>query len=324
MRITHLAPFPILFVGVALAQQPQIHISALSSIPPGSPVTLEDGQDYDNFLPCAKLALRPDYQHTDNEHALTNDLQKAANPLVGVIAGHGHPGQICTSRGLDCIDPSESINADNQADWKGWAGKWPNRFSGLTVLACDTGEGVEGVTLLKLLAASTRMPVRAPTDFIWCKDGDIVLDENAKWQIVTPDQTPKSIPFEKRETPPVTPDSTVQVSVDRSMRRIPFHAAQLTSFSASGSITPAFAPLNREIAQRLLREIDFTNPLTTSWVPDAVVTARFEISFDIDGREVVKNLVVLNDRLVNDVQDRRIYYRTSSAFTELLQAQRRR
>jgi hypothetical protein len=77
-------------------------------------------------------------------------------------------------------------------------------------------------------------------------------------------------------------------------------------------------------AQTLIANINLQAPFVTLFVPDAEVTARFELRLEVDHRPLSKNFLVLNDRLVNDADDRTVYYRTSSSFTERLQAMRRR
>jgi len=290
----------------------------------GSPITLEDGPDSTKFLDCAAPVLRPDFRHHDNQGALENPLTKPAPARSAVIAGHGHPGQICTSNGIDCVLPQQSINAGNQPTWQGWAGAWPGRFRGLTILACDTGEGPEGVQLLKLIAVSAKMPVRAPTDFIWCGNNQIVMDENAQWQEVTHTSTPDPIRFKTRTYEPMTPQSQMQIGVDGAIEKVPFAAARLDAFSALGDRQPVFREQPPASVESLLAKIDFREPLITSYVPDADVTARFELVIEIGQRSLRKRYVVLNDRLINDTEDRRIYYHTSSSFTEQLQALRRR
>lgn len=294
----------------------------------GSPITLEDGHDYTTFLDCAAKVLHPDYRHQDNQTALVNPLKKPAPSQTAVIAGHGHPAQICTSNGIDCVLPQESINVNNHSSWQGWAGAWPGKFQSLTILACDTGEGQDGLQLLRLIAIAAKMPVRAPTNYIWCGpnhgNNQIVMDKDARWQEVTPTGTPDAIQFKSRIYPPMTPESQMQISVDRVLEKIPFAAARPDAFSALGETQPVFREQPPAVVQSLITRVDFSQPLVTSYVPDADVTARFELLIEFNNRSLRKHFVVLNDRLINDVDDRRVYYHTSSSFTEQLQAMRRR
>lgn len=311
-------------VGIAGAQGPAIKRSALVPIAPGSPVTLEAEPDDTGFLQCAAALLHPAFRNADNQDALSNPLKKASAIQTGVIAGHGHPGQVCTSRGRACVLVPQSINMNNHQTWETWAGKWPRQFQSLTILACDTGEGTQGVALLKAIADATNMPARAPTDFIWCKGTAMVLDDDAQWQEVTPTHTPDPIYFKHREYAQMTRETQIEVRVEREMRKVSFASASVTSLSVLGTRTGGFQPMNLADAQTLLANINLLAPFVTTFVPDAEVTARFELRFEVDHRLLSKNFLVLNDRLVNDADDRSVYYRTSSLFTERLQAMRKR
>jgi hypothetical protein len=84
-----------------------------------------------------------------------------------------------------------------------------------------------------------------------------------------------------------------------------------------------FGYLNPSAVRSLIAQINFREPLITSYVPDATVTAQFKLEIKLENGPLTKEFVVLNDRLINDVADKTIYYRTSSSFTERLQGLRR-
>jgi hypothetical protein len=311
-------------VGITGARGPSTSRSALSPILPGSPVTLEAEPDDTGFLKCAANLLHPAFRHDNNADALLNPLKKASAIQTGVIAGHGHPGQVCTSGGRPCVLVPQSINMSNHQAWETWAAKWPTQFQSLTILACDTGEGTQGADLLKAIADATKMKVRAPTDFIWCKDNVMVLDDDAEWQEASPDHKPDPIYFKHREYAQMTPGTQIEVRVENEMRQISFGSTSVSSLSVLGARTGGFQAMSAVDAQTLIANINLQAPFVTLFVPDAEVTARFELRLEVDHRPLSKNFLVLNDRLVNDADDRTVYYRTSSSFTERLQAMRRR
>jgi hypothetical protein len=313
---------------IAAAQGPAIGANVLSQTSFGSPVTLEAGPDYTGFLQCADTVLHPNFKHQDNQGALTNPLKKPALTHTAVIVGHGHPGLVCTSNGIDCYLPDQSMNTGNYKDWATWAGAWPNKFHSLTILACDTGSGRDGAQFLQQMADAVKMPVRGPTDFIWCKNPDgIVLDQNAQWQEATPGTpgtpAPKPISPKFRPYAAMTPETKMMLSTDGGVREVPFGSVDVVSFSTRPVNSPSFQELNPTIVRSLVAKINFSEPLKTSYVPDATVTAQFKLRINLPNGPSTKHFVVLNDRLINDSVDRTIYYRTSSSFTEQLQGLRR-
>ncbi len=79
-----------------------------------------------------------------------------------MIAGHGNVGRLRTGGGQKPAGPNQVIAWDNRASWTSQLRALNGKLSDLQCMACLTGGGEYGATLLFAMAQVLGCTVRAP------------------------------------------------------------------------------------------------------------------------------------------------------------------
>lgn len=169
----------------------------LKDWPAGWSLETYKSTDPDLFIDCA-ASRRPALRHGDNANALGNILHAPAGKGFVALVGHGGPGTLCTGFGTRCLgEPRSQIsfwNVDGAAGWGGLISAPPPPLDGFLFLSCGTGAEEAGADLLFSMAQKLNCPVHARTYLVWCKGGEILLDNQGTWQVADPSHRPTAIP----------------------------------------------------------------------------------------------------------------------------------
>jgi len=285
----------------------------------GSPMTLETGAD-NGFLQCVSEVLRPDYRHSATPEAFENLLRQPDSSAIAVIAGHGEPGLICTGTGDSCNENTD-VDSSNENNWKGSARSLQGKFRNLLLLGCNIGAEQKGADLLYMMAQDTQMRVVASTGLIWCDraTSSVYPQSGARWQSAGPASKPSPLPRPVYTIAAAKANAIWSFKVSGEFRSVSPDAITVTAFQFIGTGRRGeFRDLDRTRALSLLRLIDLAHPFVTSAIPGGVITAKFAIEFAVGGRTVEKHFVIYNDEIVNDLDDRQVFYRTDTRLSERL------
>jgi len=287
----------------------------------GSPLTLETGREiFGDALVCMDSVLKADFRHDYNETAFQNLAKQPNQTNIAVIAGHGKPGEICTGEGDHCNSFSTVMSKFTKPNWATSAQGVRHQFKALRLLGCDIGADQIGADFLFEVAKEVNIPVAAPTYLVWCGGGKVYLDPLAKWQIATPDHKPDPI---------YSPKFSIQESklfllrTNGKMTPITSGNFRVIAFHYSPEkLESNLRSLDLATAEELVRLVDFEHPIEFDAVPLAVATGYFTLELQVDGEKRARHFKLYNDELVQDLDNKRVYYRVDSALREHLASAR--
>ena len=248
--------------------------------------------------------------------AFAGCVTSATEPIT--IGGHGRPGYVMTGDGVAPATPTNYIGhaTTDQTVWKADLVRSPltaSQTNGmLTLLACHTGAGTKGANLLHALAAHLQRPVRARTDFVYCKGNTLTYEgSETDWQTALPGESdppaekpvftrPSRAPSRRLGIGGETYDISQVLAVDLKG----FYGHKISGWV---SLEKAALP-----AVPALAEFDAPQSRGT---PLAVETARIRLLIDTLGS---REFIVWNDMLLQDAVDTDNVYYGSPALPALL------
>ena len=309
-----------IFLGCALLLEPVIgNTQALPpqgkhiSIPTGAVATVE--WEIATGEQCSDLFGLP--THQNNESAFKNLALKKNVQVEAYLVGHGWPGALCTGDGFLCHTSETTLNAYNDGDWGGSARAVMNGYSRLTIAACSAGRFAEGSDFLKNLANITSMPVRAPTGNIWCINGEMIMDDGVEWMEVKPGEKPGS---NRGPTYTAPEQSRYNLEVDGQILELAAEAVTVLRFNYI--VRPSFAQLAviDSDASALVKLADFSSPSHRAGTLLAAQTGSLVLKVKISPqRTVVKSFVLYADDILQDQDDKSLYYRVDTRLHDKLQ-----
>lgn len=264
----------------------------------------------DLFIDCV-TSRKPTLRNEDNTSALGNVLQSPAGAGFVALVGHGGPGTLCTGFGNRCgSEPSSQIsqwNVDGKAGWGRLITAPPPKMDGFMFLSCGTGAEDAGADLLFSMAQKLGCPVHARTFLVWCKAGEILLDNRGTWQVADPAHRPTAIPA------PDVPVSTSGLQIE---------VVRLT-YTPDGQ-QPLTMVIDPADGQSLAPRIGLSAPCRTAAYPAAYERGFLEVRTRPAGGGGAERgqagawtpltLRILGDQILQDVDRSDVYYYVTSDF----------
>ena len=207
-----------------------------------------------------------------------------------------------------------------QGSWTKSAQKIEGSFYMLRLLACDVGADQSGADLLFALAKVVNRPVIGPTYLVYCGNGKVTLDPQARWQQATPTMKPAPIPKPRVK---VQAEFTYKFEIDGKMTPVPSKNLHVLKFEyAPGQPGAAFSPMNAGSATELMRWVDFSHPFEPGGTPLAMVTGTFQLQLSSGEKTINKQFALYNDEIVQDLDEKAVFYRVDSRLGDRLQSLR--
>lgn len=283
----------------------------------GKPALVETGQevqpDHQGFLVCMTAALQPQFRHGSTVQLVGNLILASASGTDAVIVGHGSPAMLCTGNGDSCSgNDSEMVASWNEVAWQSQFQSLKGRYKSITLFACDTGQNPALLTEIAQITGST---VRAPNSIVNCDSSGISFSGGGAWvvsgQPLPPEPTARHFK--------VGPAHAYRFMLGPSLTSVSPNAVKVIDFQHRGYREREFTNL-RFNPHTLLTLIDFEHPFQTKARPGAVVTGKLRIRFQSNGQSVVRDLVLFNDELIEDLNNLDVFYNADSALAESMSA----
>jgi hypothetical protein len=259
---------------------------------------------------------KSDYRDLCTKDAFAN--LRGGKGGFSLIVGHGRPGWINTGSG-DCAtaDKATHMSPDNVNDWKSYASQG---FDGdhLVLFGCNIAAGVRGAAFLQQVAKYTKKDVGAWTGAPSVCDGN--LRGSGEFVIAHPTGRrlkPVNCPElydGRREIVALrlrTPDGDQSVPV-RSIRSLNFTPI------GNDPETPSAFTLQRRQADRLLKLIDFGNPVAMPGKLLAIRTGQLTILFQSKKGPQIRAFYFLGYWLLQDAWFLNTYYHASHRLERVL------
>ena len=157
------------------------------------------------------------------------------------------------------------------------------------------------------------------TGFLYCGSGNLSLEANSTWQVVTPGQ-PLPQPINAPTPHFNLAYSDMMISTGKECEHIAAEdVIAVEVLSPDGS--RVIHKLATSDAIDMVRLVGFGDPFTIDGVPAAIITARLRVHFGASAAKLVgatREFIVWNDRQLEDALDRGNYYHAQPGLLHML------
>lgn len=288
----------------------------------GQPTTVETGTEeapaHVGFLQCVTDYLHAQMKHSNTVVVFANLTSIATSNDSAIIVGHGAPGLICTGNGDHCSGNQDLMGAGTTSAWQPFAIQLKGHFKDIAFVGCDIASGRFGAQFLSAFANATGATVHAPDDTVQCEPDGISILNGGNWIQVSPTGTPpaKEAPQPSSKTQTPQPGEAYQFMVESGFKSVHPPTVEVVSFQHRGYYQKEFADAPPERVHSLISLIDFAHPLFIKGSLGSIVTGRLTLRMKIDDRQVERQFVLLNDKLLEDKTYPTVFYKTTEGFQE--------
>ena len=272
-------------------------------------------------LACDRIAYPQHFDNNDNPHAMNNLAHSAPTQTVGKIVGHGDRGVIATGGGQSPSYSDDVIWLYTSRPLADVLAPIVGRFRTIELEGCHVGAGVEGALLLWTIARITKSVVMGPTGLVSCGGGVISLEPGSTWQVANPTMSAPPPAIDPPKNPPAA-----KMPGSESMKFVQNAVEIELPLSTISSVRVEFVGRRSGVAQLTVSQskdlaalLGLENPLRWQGRPLALVSAFLTIEAHGQSAEpLVKHFRVLNDRLLEDVAEKNVFYSCDPALASTL------
>jgi len=244
------------------------------------------------------------FQHGDQAGAVAGSMASAGEAN---IVGHGKAGIICTGSGRFMnANPLQRIAKGNIG---GWA---PSAMTKLTLLGCNTGEGVAGAKLLSAIAQATGAIVTAPIGYVYIGLGcdDFFLEPGTGWQTATPKVKPEPV-LDALPAEFLSRHFSLMVNTAFTAIEIPIvTSVRLYEPGPIGVDAPPIKRWDGAQTSAALSRIELDAPFLRG-APAAIETGRLELLATVEQVETRRMFQIYNDNRLRDMTYPDVFYRAN-------------